>query len=86
LLRLVAFSCFPVGFAREADLNYSSPGIHFSKGLSEAEDLDGDGRSDFEAVAGGTESFEKVSKQVEALAKISGPCKRSAVSQEKRST
>ncbi|KAG0566690.1 hypothetical protein KC19_7G081400 [Ceratodon purpureus] len=45
--------------------NYSPPGIKISKGTSEAENLDGDdeegdGRPDFEAVAGGEESLDKV--------------------------
>jgi hypothetical protein len=45
--------------------NYSPPGIKISKGISDAENLDGDdeegdGRPDFETVAGGEESLDKV--------------------------
>jgi len=52
-------------FLGELRFNYSPPGIKFSKGVSDAENLDsdeeeGDGRPDFEAVAGGAESLDKV--------------------------
>lgn len=45
--------------------NYSPPGIKIPKAVSDAEDLDGndeegDGRPDFETVAGGEESLDKV--------------------------
>ena len=55
----------PRGFLRGYRFNYSPPGIKISKGTSEAENLDGDdeegdGRPDFEAVAGGEESLDKV--------------------------
>lgn len=45
--------------------NYSPPGIKISKGISDSENLDGDdeegdGRPDFETVAGGEESLDKV--------------------------
>jgi len=49
----------------EYRFNYSPPGIKLSKGVSDAEhgdgdDEEGDGRPDFEAVAGGEESLDKV--------------------------
>lgn len=52
-------------FLGEHRFNYSPPGIKVSKGVSDAENLggddeEGDGRPDFEAVAGGEESLDKV--------------------------
>ena len=53
------------GLLSEYRFNYSPPGIKLSRGASDAENVDGDdeegdGRPDFETVAGGEESLDKV--------------------------
>lgn len=58
--------CLPLGintsFLIEHRFNYSPPGIKLKKGGADAEgdEEEGDGRPDFEAVAGGQESLDKV--------------------------